>query len=239
MRIALWSSFNGLAQIFGGLVAYGLSIRKYSISPWKILFILTGVITVLFGALFWVFIPDSQLNARWLTKRDRLLAIERVRKNQQGIGNKYFKVYQFKEALLDPMTWAFVFFAIVQNIPNGGLTNFFSLLIESFGFTAQKSLLYGTPGGAIEFVALLLWGYTTGRIGNRLILGLVGLLVALLGAILVVALPTHLKVGRLIGYYLTLAAPTSFVSLISLIATNVAGSVAIQPAWLCEWLIDQ
>ena len=223
MRVALWSSFNGLAQIFGGLVAYGLSIREYSITSWKIIFILTGVITIFFGFLFLLLIPDSQLNARWLTEEDRVLAIERVRVNQQGIGNKHFKAHQFKETLQDPMTWAFVLFTVVFNIPNGGLTNFFSLLIESFGFSARTSLLYGTPGGAVEFVALLLWGYMTTRMGNRIILGSAGLLIALLGAILVVALPAHLKVGRLVGYYMTQAAPTALVSLISLIATNVAG----------------
>ena len=225
MRVALWSSFNGLAQIFGGLVAYGLSIHKYSIASWKIIFILCGILTIVFGFLFLVLIPDNQLNARWLSKEDRVLAIERVRGNQQGIGNKHFKAYQFKEALLDPMTWAFVFFAVVTNIPNGGLTNFFSLLIESFGFTARESLLYGTPGGAVEFVAMIGWGYLTTRMGNRIALGTVGLLIGLLGAILVVALPAHLNVGRLIGYYLTLAAPVALVTVLSLIASNVAGFV--------------
>ena len=156
------------------------------------------------------------------------MALERVRVNQQGIGKKRFKPHQFKEALLDPMTWAFVvwafvFFALVCDIPSGGLTNFFSLLIESFGFTAEKSLLYGTPGGGIEFGSLILWGYLTTRVGNRILLGSAGLLIALLGAILVVALPAHRKVGRLIGYYPTQASVTSFVSLLSLIATNVAG----------------
>lgn len=75
--------------------------------------------------------PDSQLNARWLNQEDRVLAIARVRINQQGIGNKHFKLYQVKEALLDPMTWAFFLYAVVANIPNGGITNFFSQLVRS------------------------------------------------------------------------------------------------------------
>lgn len=52
-----------------------------------------------------------------------------MRINQQGIGNKHFKWYQAKEALLDPMTWAFFFFALIADIPNGGITNFFSQLV--------------------------------------------------------------------------------------------------------------
>lgn len=71
------------------------------------------------GVVFWWLVPDNQLNARWLSKEDRTLAVERVRANQQGIGNKEFKLYQLKEALTDPISWAIVFYGIVTSIPNG------------------------------------------------------------------------------------------------------------------------
>ena len=45
----------------------------------------------------------------------------------------------------------------------------------------------------------------------------------MLGTILMVALPTQVKIGRLIGYYLTLASPTGFVAILSLISSNIAG----------------
>ena len=64
-------------------------------------------------------VPDNQLNARFLTKEDQVLAIERIRMNQQGVGNKHWKMYQFKEALLDPLTWAFFSIALIADIPNG------------------------------------------------------------------------------------------------------------------------
>lgn len=128
-RTGIWFSFNGFAQIFGGLVAYGIArgtaIHGSSIEPWKIIFLVTGLLTVVIGIIFLFTMPDNQMNARWLSKEDRLLAIERVRINQQGIGNKHFKMYQLKEALTDPLTWAFVFYALVADIPNGGISNFF------------------------------------------------------------------------------------------------------------------
>jgi len=107
--------------------------RKHgsSIEPWKIVFLVTGLMTIVLGLFFLWIIPDSQLNARWLKKEDRVLAIARVRSNQQGIGNKHFKLYQVKEALLDPMTWAFFFYALVADIPNGGISNFFNQLVRS------------------------------------------------------------------------------------------------------------
>lgn len=88
-----------------------------------------GLLTIGLGCIFLWIVPDNQLNARWLTKEDRVLAVARVRTNQQGIGNKHFKLYQVKEALLDPISWAFFFYALVADIPNGGITNFFSQLV--------------------------------------------------------------------------------------------------------------
>lgn len=114
-------------------MAYGIAVgtakHGSSIEPWKIVFMVTGLLTVCLGVVFLWIVPDNQLNARWLKKEDRVLAIARVRINQQGIGNKHFKLYQVKEALLDPMTWAFFFYAIIADIPNGGITNFFSQLV--------------------------------------------------------------------------------------------------------------
>lgn len=175
------------------------------------------------GIIFFFVIPDNQMNARWLTEDERLLAIERIRVNQQGIGNRHFKVYQLKEALTDPLTWAFVFYSICADIPNGGITNFFSQLIVGFGYTPEQSLLYGTPGGVVEIVTLILCGWLGDRYGRRIFVGGCALCVALLGIILVVALPLENKKGRLGGYYLTQASPGPFVALLSLISTNVAG----------------
>ncbi|PKX99724.1 MFS general substrate transporter [Aspergillus campestris IBT 28561] len=207
----IWFSFNGWGQIFGGLVAYGIAvgtrIHGSAIDPWKIVFLVTGFLTVALGLIFLWVVPDSQLNARWLKKEDRLLAIARVRVNQQGIGNKHYKKYQIVETLMDPMTWAFFFFAIIANIPNGGITNFFNQLITSF----------------VEIVALLLSGYIGQYTGQRILCSMGGLVASIVGMVLIVALPLSNNVGRLIGYYMTQASPTPFVALLALISSNVAG----------------
>jgi len=149
--------------------------------------------------------------------------VERIRHNQQGVGNKHFKWYQLKESLLDPMTWAFIFYGLTANIPNGGISNFFSQLIVSFGYTPDQSLLYGTPGGAVEVISLIVCGYLGDRFGNRILISMSGLLISILGMLLIVCLPLTNDSGRLAGYYLTQASPTPFVALLSLISSNVAG----------------
>lgn len=123
MRVGIWFSFNGVAQIVGGLVAYGIAKgtanNPSSLAGWQILFLATGLVTAAVGIVFLFIVPDNQLNARWLSKEDRILALERIRSNQQGVGNKHFKMYQLKEALTDPMAWAFALYALIADIPNG------------------------------------------------------------------------------------------------------------------------
>lgn len=107
-RTGIWFSFNGIGIIVGSLLAYGIAegtkAHGTTIAPWKILFVSTGLFTIVIGVVFWFVMPDSQLNARWLGDDDKRLAVARVRINEQGIGNKHFKFYQFKEAMLDPRT---------------------------------------------------------------------------------------------------------------------------------------
>lgn len=133
-RVGIWFSFNGFAQIFGGCLAYGITkgydIHGGAIAPWRILFLVTGCLTSAMGVIFYFVIPDNQLNARWLKPEDRILAIERVRINQQGIGNRHFKLYQLKEALLDPLTWGLAFFGFAGQLPGGGIGAFFSQLVR-------------------------------------------------------------------------------------------------------------
>lgn len=126
MRVGIWFSFNGVAQIIGGVVAYGIAKgtenNASSLAGWQILFLATGLVTAATGIVFLFIVPDNQLNARWLSKEDRVLALERIRSNQQGVGNKHFKMYQFQEALSDPLAWAFSAYALVADIPNGELS---------------------------------------------------------------------------------------------------------------------
>ena len=144
-RTGIWFSFNGFANVLGGLVAYGVAKGSFgkheAIASWKILFLVWGLVTIIVGTCFLLFMPDNPFGARFLDAHEKRLIVERTRMNQQGIGNKRFKWYQFKEALTDPQTWAFVLFALFWDIPNGGVSNFFSQLIVSFGFTPTEVVL--------------------------------------------------------------------------------------------------
>ncbi|KAJ9102854.1 hypothetical protein QFC19_004582 [Naganishia cerealis] len=62
-----------------------------------------GCLTTAMGVVLAIFLPDSPLTARFLTAEEKKIAIERIRGNQQSVGNHDFKMYQVKEAFMDPM----------------------------------------------------------------------------------------------------------------------------------------
>jgi ACS family allantoate permease-like MFS transporter len=66
-------------------------------------------------------------------------------------------------------------------------------------------------------------GYLGDRFGQRLLFSSVGIISAMTGMIMIIALPLDNKIGRLLGYYMMQASACPFVALLSLISSNIAG----------------
>jgi ACS family allantoate permease-like MFS transporter len=55
-----------------------------------------------------IWLPDSPVHAKFLTKEERIAALERVRDDSGGTENKTLKKYQVIEAMTDIRTWLIV-----------------------------------------------------------------------------------------------------------------------------------
>jgi hypothetical protein len=109
----------------------------------------------------WFLFPDNPLNAKFLTLEQRAQAVLRIKENHSGIEQKFFKRYQFVEALKDPKSWLYFLHAWSQEMANG-ITNQYSLIIKSFGFTVLQTTLLGcvtglTALGFLSLAALIMW----------------------------------------------------------------------------------
>jgi MFS transporter, ACS family, allantoate permease len=118
LRMGIWFSFNGIAQILGGILAYGLGHINVGIASWKWMFLVTAAISIIWSIVLWFALPDNQGKAWFLSDDEKRAAIEMVRQNQTGIYNNKFRREQFMEAMGDPKTWLFAFLALVWNVPN-------------------------------------------------------------------------------------------------------------------------
>ncbi|CCH47103.1 Allantoate permease [Wickerhamomyces ciferrii] len=224
IRTACWFASNGLGIIMGGAIAYGCAqhAETYSFEAWKVLFIVTGLMTIALSIAFFLHIPDTPSKAWWLTPTEKILVVERIRDNQQGFGNKHFKKYQFKETLIDPLTWLYFIFAIVSNIPNGSLTNFGSILLsEDFKYNKKESLLMNMPCGVVEFIGCIGFCLLNYKF-PRMLISFAAMVVALFSSCLLAFVENNNN-ARLAGYYLQYVYPTTTICALSCFASNTAG----------------
>ncbi|THH10288.1 hypothetical protein EW145_g1445 [Phellinidium pouzarii] len=205
LRVGYWFLMNGTAVIILGFISFGvLHVKTGNFEPWQWLMIITGIITLITSVVFWFFFPDSPTNARFLSAKDKRLAVLRIKANQTGVENKHFKPAQLYEALCDPKTWLFAIVVAICQIPNS-LTNQRQLIVNMFGFTTIQTTLLGCVDGVIVIIAI----YGSTKLASvfpncRGYVTALWTLPGILGGILVVTLPFSNKIGLLFSYWIAL-----------------------------------
>ncbi|KAL4876815.1 hypothetical protein BJY04DRAFT_210327 [Aspergillus karnatakaensis] len=223
-RCTAWYFMVGVAAIVGGLLSYGVGHIHTAVKQWQFVFLLCGAITIAWAAVVFLFLPDSPANAKFLTERERAIAIERLRENRTGVKNTNFKTYQMLEALRDPQVWIFALYnGISMQVNIGG--SFLPILIQNLGFSGLQTTLLTLPVGGVECVAMVVagalsWYFPKGRTLNMFVVTLP----TLVGGILLQSLPQENTWGRATGVWLLLCIPASYAIMLSLIASNVAGT---------------
>jgi len=126
--------------------------------------------------------------------------------------------------LKDPFTWLCFIFSLTIQIPNGALTNFKNVILQGFGLSKEKSLLYGAPSGAVQIVSTISFNYMADRTKNRLYWAMLSMALGILGFILMITLPEANLGGNLAAFYITSLSSSSFTLILSMISSNVSGS---------------
>lgn len=121
---AAWFIGNSIANVIGGVVAYGIGhIHSTSLVSWQLIFLILGAITSGYSVLLFFFLPDSPANAVFLRKNERAIALQRTLENKTGIldAGKFQKRHLWL-ALKDPQAWLLVTYTFCVNLCNGGVT---------------------------------------------------------------------------------------------------------------------
>ena len=190
--------------MFGSLIGYLTGrIQNGALQQWMYVFLIFGAISLGVGILSLLVLPDLPSTARFLTEREKVVAIARVSRNKQGVKNRHFRKYQAIQCATDPKTWILFVMAIGAQIPNSALTSFASLIIQSFNFDTLGTQYMQIPGGAVQFLALIIGGYLCTKYPQtRCIAMIVANTICILGAALLVGLPTSNKVSASRAFFL-------------------------------------
>ncbi|KAF2115264.1 major facilitator superfamily domain-containing protein [Lophiotrema nucula] len=224
LRLESYYCTNGIATMFGGLIGYAIGHITTGLPKWMYVFLIFGSCSTAMGIVTLILLPDLPSTAKFLTVRERAIAVDRVAGNRQGVKNRHFKKHQAWQTLYDPKTWILFIMATGAQIPNSALTSFASIIIDSFGFDTLGSQYLQIPGGAVQFLSLLAGGFICTHWPNsRCITMTVANLICILGAGLLVGLPQHSKWGRLVALWLCYFQGLGFSISLTIISSNIAG----------------
>ncbi|KAJ5672255.1 hypothetical protein N7507_001382 [Penicillium longicatenatum] len=226
VRLGSWYAMNGVVNMVGSLITYGLGhINSSVFAPYQVIFLFFGLITVAFSSVVFFFMPDSPVKAKFLSEDDKLVAVERLRMNQQGIESHEWKWEHVKEACLDLKSWFWFSLMVSISIPSGGITTFGPLIIESFGFDSLNTILLNVPFGAVQLIATMggAWLATAWRKKGPVLALLC--LPPIAGCVMLLKIPhddAH-KGPLLVGYYIISVYPGITPLIYSWSAANTAG----------------
>ncbi|KAJ1031025.1 hypothetical protein NDA18_002249 [Ustilago nuda] len=191
---------------------------------WQQLYLILAGIALLFGFIVLAFMPDSPATIRYLTTRERQIAVHRIKSNKSGIHDKKFKKNQLIEAVKDFRLYLFFVAICAANIANGGVSNFGSEIISQFGYDSKTTSLLGMAPGAMEVVAVYFGAWLSHVTHTRVIPGVLMYILAIVGGVMMIAIPSTSSAGRYSGYVICFTYPVASPFIYSFLSSSVSGT---------------
>lgn len=163
----------------GALLGYGLGhSHNTELKSWQLIFLTIGLINFAWSIVFLWIMPDSPANAKFLSHKQRVVAVHRVSNNMIGVKTKQYKLPQAIEAVKDIKVLLIALIGLACGVINGGVSNFQSALIKGFGFSGINATLLQLPTGAFEFSIVPICGLIATYVPNTrcMVLGVICLI---------------------------------------------------------------
>lgn len=214
---------NGIASMSGGLIGVGIINMKTvaGISAWQWGMIIFGIVTVVLGFIYFVFLPDTPYS-RWfrLSGREMEIVEQRVRDNAV-VANKKINYAQIWEALKEPRLYVYCLISLLTNFQNGAFTIFTQIIIKDLGFTNVQASFLSMPQGACLIIMIYVFTTISRRKNEICYVAMAACIVSGTGCLLLAVIPTGAV--KLIGIYIATAGTPAYILLQASITSNVSG----------------
>ncbi|KIL65723.1 hypothetical protein M378DRAFT_186352 [Amanita muscaria Koide BX008] len=225
-RIAIWYSNNGWGNVFGSLIVYGIGhIRSRELHTYQIIFIMLGLVTFIVGVLSFFIFPDNPVKSKFLNTREKLVALERLRANQQGLETKEFKFAQAREMFLDIKSWCWMLMLFVVWVPVAGINVFGPMILQGLGLSGDKVMLVNVPFGILQVASIAIAFWASNKLRMKSPILLLATIPCIAGTAILLKLErTERNRPVLLAAYYILSAYTAITpTLLNWQSTNVAG----------------
>ncbi|KAJ3486072.1 hypothetical protein NLG97_g6685 [Lecanicillium saksenae] len=233
-RFAFWYLGLGFGQIVGGVVSWGFQhvAPGAGLAGWRIMFVALGCLTVVIGLSVIAFIPDTPMQAKWMTVTEKVALLKHVSVNQTGIRSNRFRLKELIEGLLDIQIWLQILITVLFSVSSGVITTYSVMLIGQITHdpkktpaqNSQHAALMNTPSGAVSTFFILMIGYGVRKNAHRWMWILACIIPAIIGGALMSFLPKTNHTGLLAGIYLVNAVVAPMPMQYNWLMANVAGA---------------
>ncbi|KAI5367922.1 putative major facilitator superfamily, MFS transporter superfamily [Septoria linicola] len=170
-RSLFFQSANAGFGVIGNLSMYGIGshAQKYGgLAPWRSISLFLGACTLVLSVICF-FMLGSPKEVKWLSAEERTIAQARVVSNKAGrdVTGIKWSWPQVREAFRDPQLWFSMMNAFLSSVPNGGLTTFGGIVLNSFGFTELQVLLVEIPRSVLSVIIFVCVGFYTRKVPER------------------------------------------------------------------------
>lgn len=190
-------------------------------------FIAQGCMTVVLAIAIFFLLPDSPMEAWFLSNTEKVNLLHHVKINQTGIEHRHFMPSQLKEAAQDWQIWAFFVFIVCLTSGTGVVNAYSATLIKGYGDTARQAALLNMGSGPVAIVSCFFVGFGSRLYGNRWLFLFTNQAVGVLGAGILAWIPHANEAGTLTGIYLVTCFFGSGIAMFQWLPANVADHTKI------------
>jgi hypothetical protein len=181
-------------------------------------------VTIITAPFIYWKLDNGVTSARFLSEKERLQAVERLRANQTGIGSQDFEMSEAIEVFLEPKTYLWVGMSLLLNVGAAVTNTFGPLILSGLGFNKYITSLLNMPFGAVQFIIILLASYAAQKARLKAPVLLFLVLPVLAGLAMLYAIPRKDTGALLGGYYLLAFLFGGNPLIVSWIVGNTAGT---------------
>lgn len=191
-RVSLLYMSSALSGAFGGLIAYGIQLmgERRGLAPWRWLFIIEGIISVLVCGVAWFTMPKSAEEAWFLTPEEQALMQARKLRDSKYKGSDTFDWKYARMAFSDPFVYATSVLLFASSIPLFGFGTFLPTILKGLGHTGLEANYLSIPCYILAAFTLLFWTTLSDRMGKRALCAFLAPIPCLVGYAIVVATPS-------------------------------------------------
>jgi MFS family permease len=157
--------FQSFSGIVGSLLVYGISYMNGvgGLSAWRWVFLLEGIVTILFSGVIYFVLPDypkSPRSARWLSPDEQEYLEIRLSAHAPRTNDAAFNAREILDSLRDPKLIGFTASQFLLNIAGYGLSWQLPVVTTSLGFAAlPANQLLNIPSAAVTVIGIIAVGW--------------------------------------------------------------------------------